>query len=157
VATYTCHPSAQPAQPSENIGAPSDEWQLSSVPRLHATSKTIPMACDTRAEGSTCQACPEPPAQCVEHTKLHVDQRKNLFSPPPHSAEHEHLRIQLPALGKRMLCCTWMQLGGRLWWQRRAKTAAKTGDGLFLDSRFDSKCCGLRFHVTGERVKKSKV
>ena len=89
------------------------------------------------------QACPEPLAQCVEHAEPHVNQRENLFSPPPHSAEHEQLCTQLPAQGKRMLHCTWMWLGGRRWRRWRAKAAAKAGyslprwrvtaDGLFSD------------------------
>jgi len=79
------------------------------------------------------QACPEPLAQCVKHAELHIDQRKNLFSPPPHSAEHEYLRTQLPAQGKCMLHCTWIWLGGQRWRRRRAKAAAKKGYSLFLD------------------------
>jgi len=75
-----------------------------------------------------------PRTSCIVHRTrgTHVDQRENLFSPPPHSAEHEHLRTQLPAQGKT-LHCTWMWLGGRLWRRRRAKAAAKTGYSLFLD------------------------
>ena len=65
--------------------------------------------------------------------QTHVDQRENLFSPPPHSAEHVHLHTQLPAQGKHMLHFTWMWLGGRRWWQRRAKAVAKTGYSLFRD------------------------
>jgi len=101
------------------------------------------MACDMRAESSSHQACPKPPAQCVEHAEMHVDQRENLFSWPSHYAEHEHLRTQLPAQEKRMLRYTWMRLGGR----RRAM-ADCGGRGEFG---------GGEFHIERNLIQKLRV
>jgi hypothetical protein len=71
---------------------------------------------------------------CCVPSQLDEDHCLVPSMPPPHSAEHEYLRTQLPEQGKRMLHCTWMWLGGRRWRRRWAKAAVKTGYSLFLDS-----------------------
>ena len=112
--------------------------------KIECNLQIICMACNTRAKSSAHQACPKPSAQCVKHAEPHVNQCKNLFSPPPHSAEHEHLHTQLPAQGKHMLHCTWMWLGlgaavsvtvGKCSCEDRQPIPRRqvTADGLFSD------------------------